>query len=717
MEGTDVVNKTVALRPITINLPDGRKVMSTHVCDITIPGLPTILVGHIVPHLAVASLIGIWPLCKAGCTVTFDNDKCDVIFKNEVILRGFKDTATDLWTLPINPMLMQTAQQRSPPVIDRSLHDINTTIHPGVQLATFTHSVKTRANGVKFAHQSLCNPKISTLLKAVRKGFLRGCPNLSETLILKYLNPSPATAKGHMKRPRHGIRSTSRNTSPTTIGPPLLLVPPPGVFTLQNVDHGVGTHHHVIVDDDESIANVFCYGAFADKRSGIVYNDLTGSFPFVSFDGSVCFLVLYHYEANAILATPIAGLDDTSIFTAYKQNFDELTEKGFKPKLNVMDNQATRQIKTFLTQENCELQLVEPHNHRVNAAERAIQTFKDAFISALATTDQDFPLQLWDRLTPQVITTLNLMRASRIDPCKSAHEVLYGEYDWNRYPLAPLGCRAVVYEDGDTRGSWASRGVDGWYLGLSKDHYRCDIYYIPETRGYRVSGSTELFPQHCQLPDMTPHQHFRALVDELSDDVDRQSTSPKGRRILALLGECLKILLAQPPTLEEQRVAANEQRVIADRLATEAQRVIDDSPIITIPRITDAPGIIMERNRTAKRTLKATPRVHRRLTRNNTPGIMTPPVVPDPYVPIPRGAQHRMVTRHAINLLTEAEPDSCRRFFSPTKLMPPVVLDEPAHLEHFCSPMVHLITGETISSYKKLTHDPATAEIWQTAFG
>jgi hypothetical protein len=54
-------------------------------------------------------------------------------------------------------------------------------------------------------HQSLCNPKISTLLKAVHKGFLKGCSNLSEKLILKYLNPSPATTKEHMKHPRHGI--------------------------------------------------------------------------------------------------------------------------------------------------------------------------------------------------------------------------------------------------------------------------------------------------------------------------------------------------------------------------------------------------------------------------------------------------------------------------------------------------------------------------------
>jgi hypothetical protein len=42
----------------------------------------------------------------------------------------------------------------------------------------------------------------------------------------------------------------------------------------------------------------------------------------------------------------------------------------------------------------CDLQVVKPHNHRVNPAERAIQTFKDAFIAALATIDGEFPLQL-----------------------------------------------------------------------------------------------------------------------------------------------------------------------------------------------------------------------------------------------------------------------------------------------------------------------------------
>ncbi len=38
-------------------------------------------------------------------------------------------------------------------------------------------------------------------------------------------------------------------------------------------------------------------------------------------------------------------------------------------------------------------------------------------------------------------------------------------------------------------------------------------------------------------------------------------------------------------------------------------------------------------------------------------------------------------------------------------------------LQHYANPMVHPVTGETISSYKKMMQDPATAEVWQTAFG
>jgi hypothetical protein len=117
----------------------------------------------------------------------------------------------------------------------------------------------------------------------------------------------------------------------------------------------------IIIIDDESIANEFCFDTFAYKITGVVYNNLTGNLPFMSLEGSICFFVLYHYKK--ILATQIANLDDKSIFEAYKAHFKMVEAKGFKPKVIVIDDQATKYIKKFLTKNKCILQLVEPHNH------------------------------------------------------------------------------------------------------------------------------------------------------------------------------------------------------------------------------------------------------------------------------------------------------------------------------------------------------------------
>ncbi len=97
MDEVDVENKRLATKPLTVNLPDGRKIKSTHVCDINIPGLPVILTVHIIPDLKIASLIGMLSLCKVGCKVIFDNEKCDVVYEGNIILQGYKPIGPTAW--------------------------------------------------------------------------------------------------------------------------------------------------------------------------------------------------------------------------------------------------------------------------------------------------------------------------------------------------------------------------------------------------------------------------------------------------------------------------------------------------------------------------------------------------------------------------------------------------------------------------------------------
>ena len=101
MKDTQVQNKLQATKPISISLPDGAKVKSMHICDVTISGLLITLTGHIVPEMTMASLLGIRVLCKAGCKVVFTDAMCQVIYKGKVILTGYKDPKSNLWTLPI----------------------------------------------------------------------------------------------------------------------------------------------------------------------------------------------------------------------------------------------------------------------------------------------------------------------------------------------------------------------------------------------------------------------------------------------------------------------------------------------------------------------------------------------------------------------------------------------------------------------------------------
>ena len=79
-----------------------------------------------------------------------------------------------------------------------------------------------------------------------------------------------------------------------------------------------------------------------------------------------------------------------------------------------------------MEKEDIDYQKTPPGMHRVNAAERAIGTFKNHLIAGLCTTDKNFPLHLWDHILSQAELTLNMMRGACLNPLLSAHEFLHG---------------------------------------------------------------------------------------------------------------------------------------------------------------------------------------------------------------------------------------------------------------------------------------------------
>jgi hypothetical protein len=130
--------------PLKVLLADGCQVMSIHMCDIIINGLPFVLIGLIIPGLSVASLFGIRVLMEAGCKVTFVKHRCVVRYNGKIISSGGKDLATNLWTLPFGSASM-TSQHVTDVLPSVAPVVANAHAHHRMQIAFFMHTIHTKA--------------------------------------------------------------------------------------------------------------------------------------------------------------------------------------------------------------------------------------------------------------------------------------------------------------------------------------------------------------------------------------------------------------------------------------------------------------------------------------------------------------------------------------------------------------------------------------------
>ena len=125
--------------------------------------------------------------------------------------------------------------------------------------------------------------------------------------------------------------------------------------------------------------------------------------------------------ATASCNAPEKNKTGAEIKCGWIQIHERLAKRGNQPKMYILDNEASHEFKKALAKYKLTYQLVPPHLHRRNAAERAIRTFKSHLLACLATCDTEFPISEWDRLLFQVELTLNLLRSSRVNPRLSAY--------------------------------------------------------------------------------------------------------------------------------------------------------------------------------------------------------------------------------------------------------------------------------------------------------
>ena len=217
-------------------------------------------------------------------------------------------------------------------------------------------------------------------------------PGLTIEAVQKYLPDScPSTEKGLMKRHQKGIISTKDKINDA----------------LEQIETAQCMNPH---EEREIMNQIFMTLGYVDKKEGKIYADLTVKFLITSIHGMTVMFIMYDWTFNAILVTPIKGPKAETIVECLKKNITYLSKRGFKPLYNIIDNVVTKAMKTYIESKRIKVQFVTPYDHIVNAAERAIQTFKNHTISGLCICDEAFPSILWGKLIQQSQDTLNMLR-------------------------------------------------------------------------------------------------------------------------------------------------------------------------------------------------------------------------------------------------------------------------------------------------------------------
>jgi hypothetical protein len=268
---------------------------------------------------------------------------------------------------------------------------------------------------------------------------------------------------------------------------------------------------------------------------------------------------------------------------SYDTIHQELTVKGFKPKLQTLDNEASAALKNFFTVNDIDYQLVPPHCHRRNAAERAIRTFKDYLVTGLSSVDPAFPLHLWDILLPQAKITLNLLRTSRLHPQLSAAAHLHGLVDYNKTAFAPPGCKIIAHEKPGKRRTWAPHGQHGYSLGPAMHHYRCQNVCISATASERIVDTLEFFPHNYQMPQLSSTDRFLMAATDMTDALQNPHPEVPFARVgddtiltLTELAAIFKLKLRQTPSPTPQAVPP---KVTQCPCLAESSNPILDSPM------------------------------------------------------------------------------------------------------------------------------------------
>jgi hypothetical protein len=156
---------------------------------------------------------------------------------------------------------------------------------------------------------------------------------------------------------------------------------------------------------------------------------------------------------------------EASLGAAFMRTYQFFRDHRHQILFQVLDNECPESLLRFFDQQRVTVDRVPPNQ------KRAIQTFRNHFLSILVGTHPNFPINQWHHLLTQTEATLNMLHAWPDNMTISAYHGIHRRpYDFLSHPMAPCGPLLAAHDPGSEK--WDNHGRIGFYLGPALTHYR-----------------------------------------------------------------------------------------------------------------------------------------------------------------------------------------------------------------------------------------------------
>jgi hypothetical protein len=317
---------------------------------------------------------------------------------------------------------------------------------------------------------------------------------------------------------------------------------------------------------------------------------------------------------------------------------------------------------------------------------RAIQTFKDHFLTILAGTAPTFSKDRWDLLLPQAELMLNLLRPSN-NPSLMAWHSLFGPFNFSATPMGPAGCHVLIHMKAAVWKLWENHCHEGFYIGPALQHYCCYRVLNKLTGAVTISDAINFWHHYLQEPTLSLEDKLLHAMQAIQHTLARSTPRSTDKQLMAIA--TLKAILHS-----YNHAVQMPSRPVVPAITTLEQQMTMPEQQTTLPPAPGVPG--------------APPMLHMDIrwitvTRKHRSANVEIPLCTTPPEPVAARTWARSKNTFAMLQRWNCGRQHCQKEYSNIPIL------------NIATPVIKLITGQELE-HRQLRKHPDYKDTWDASY-